>query len=241
MLKQLGVACGLIAAISCANRSSSSNMDKEANSDKGWISLFDGKTTKGWHTFNADTIGSAWKVQDGALYLDASQMVGWQSKSGGDIVTDASFDEFHLKLEWKISKNGNSGIMCFVQEGKQYSHPWKTGPEIQVLDNDGHPDGKIQKHRAGDLYDMIKSDKETVKPVGEWNLAEVIFDDNKLELRLNGHTAVTTTVGDQAWKDLIAGSKFKDMPGFGTITKGKIALQDHGNEVWFRNIMIKKL
>jgi hypothetical protein len=113
--------------------------------------------------------------------------------------------------------------------------------EMQVLDNNGHPDAKIVSHRAGDLYDLIVSSEETVKPVGEWNLAEIISKDGNLELHLNGVMIVSTTLWTPEWEALIAKSKFKTMTGFGTFKKGKIALQDHGDEVWFKNIRIKKL
>jgi hypothetical protein len=110
-----------------------------------------------------------------------------------------------------------------------------------VLDNNGHPDGKIKKHRAGDLYDLISSSSEPVKPVGEWNQAEIKIDHAKLDLFLNGVNVVSTTLWDDNWNKLVAGSKFKSMPGFAKFHSGKIGLQDHGNEVWYRNVMIKKL
>jgi hypothetical protein len=208
----------------------------------GWVSLFDGKTTTGWHTYGKSTIGEAWKVADGNLYLDTTQKDGWQIKGGGDIVSNDEFENFDLKLQWKIAKNGNSGIIFYVHEDTaKYQYVWKTGPEMQVLDNDGHADGKIIKHRAGDLYDLISCSKETVKPVGEWNDAEIISNNGKLDFYLNGTNVVSTTLWDDGWKKLVAGSKFKDMPDFGTYKKGHIALQDHGNAVWYRNIKIKKL
>ncbi len=207
----------------------------QANKD-GWQVLFDGKTTKGWHTYGKTTVGNAWKIADGAVYVDPS------IKEGGDLVTDNEYENFDLKLEWKISKNGNSGIMIFVKEdAAKYNETYVTGPEIQVLDNEGHPDGKITKHRAGDLYDLIKSSSEPVKPVGKWNQAEIIANKGKLQIFLNGTNVVTTTMWDDKWKQLIANSKFKDMPDFGKFNKGRIALQDHGNTVWYRNIKIKKL
>ena len=112
---------------------------------------------------------------------------------------------------------------------------------MQVLDNERHPDAKIPKHRAGDLYDLISSSQETVKPAGEWNHAEVKVQNGKLDLYLNGTNVVSTTMWDDNWKKMVAGSKFKSMPDFGTFKKGHIALQDHGNAVWYKNIKIKQL
>ncbi len=215
---------------------------KASTDTTGWISLFDGKTTTGWHTYGQPTVGAAWKVADGVLYLDTTQKEGWQIKGGGDIVSTDEFDNFDLKLQWKISKNGNSGIIFYIHEDTaKYQYVWKTGPEMQVLDNDGHSDGKIIKHRAGDLYDLITAKPEAAKPVGEWNDVEIISNNGKLDFFLNSQNVVSTTLWDDNWKKLVAGSKFKDMPDFGTYKKGHIALQDHGNAVWYRNIMIKKL
>lgn len=206
-----------------------------------WIYLFDGKTTKGWHSYGKSFAGAAWKVEDGVLFFDGSNKKD-PLVTGGDIVTDESFGNFHLKLEWKISKNGNSGIIFYVQdEPKKYDYVWFTGPEMQVLDNDGHPDGKIKKHRAGNLYDLVEGKEGAVNKVGEWNLVEIISNNGQLDFYLNGINVVSTTYGDAQWKALIAGSKFKTEPDFGKVFSGHIALQDHGDNVWYRNIMIKKL
>jgi len=211
--------------------------EKDNENKKGWISLFDGKTTKGWHSYGKTATGEAWKVTDGTLHLEPGKGL-----SAGDIVTDESFEDFDLKLEWKISKNGNSGIIFFIQdEPKKYDYIWYTGPEMQVLDNDGHPDGKIVKHRAGNLYDLIEGKEGVVKAVGEWNQVEIISKKGNLDLIMNGVTVVSTKLGDDNWKNLIAGSKFKTKPDFGKVFNGHIGLQDHGNEVWFRDIKIKKL
>ncbi|MBS9523773.1 DUF1080 domain-containing protein [Litoribacter alkaliphilus] len=207
----------------------------DMDQDSQWISLFDGQTLNGWTTYGKNTVGAAWKVQDGVLFFDSSE------EEGGDIVTDEVFDNFHLELEWKISKDGNSGIMFYVQESDEYRYPWQTGPEMQILDNDGHPDAKIRTHRAGDLYDLIESSEETVKPVGEWNKAEIISNNGQLDFYLNGVNTVSTTMWDEQWDEMVANSKFKGMPGFGRYQEGKIALQDHDDDVWFRNIRIKRL
>lgn len=208
---------------------------------EGWQLLFNGRNTDGWHNFNKNGIGPAWKVKGGCLYLDAAKAEGWQSLHGGDIVHEKVLTDFHLKLEWKISCNGNSGIMFYVQENSQYQYPWQTGPEMQVLDNEGHDDGRIQKHRAGDLYDLISCAKETVKPCLQWNKVDIISQNGKLTLKLNGTVVVTADLRSEEWKKLIAASKFSTMPGFGSFLSGKISLQDHGNPVWYRNIRVKEL
>jgi len=218
---------------------SSATTSKESE----WIILFDGKTTNGWHTYGTDTIGKAWKIQDSALYLDASKLLDEShTKEGGDIITDDEFENFDLKLDWKIAPKGNSGIMIYIHEDTtKFKTPWQSGPEIQVLDNAGHPDAKIKTHRAGDLYDLLSVSKETVKPAGEWNHVEVVSNKGKLDIYLNNEHVIDTTMWNDAWYKMIAKSKFKEFPGFGTYKKGKIGLQDHGFSVWFKNIMIKKL
>ena len=211
--------------------------------NEGWQLLFDGTTTNGWHKYGGGPAGNAWKVVDGSLFFDTSSKTDGPLTNGGDIVTDDEYENFYLKLEWKISPNGNSGIIFYVNEDDtvKHKHSYDTGPEMQVLDNDGHADGKIKKHRAGDLYDLVACSKETVKPVGEWNEVEIKSLNGKLDFYLNGENVVSTTMWDDNWKKLIADSKFKTWEGFGAYKKGKICLQDHGNAVWYRNIRIKQL
>ena len=221
-----------------ATEDSTTTATKSETTD--WVSLFDGKSTAGWHSYGKTTVDSIWKVADGAIYLDTT--IKAHSSVSQDLVSRDEYDNFHLKLEWKIAPKGNSGLIFYINEDTtKYKQTYYTGLEMQVLDNDGHPDGKIIKHRAADLYDLISCSKETVKPVGEWNLAEIISKDGKLELRLNDTTVVSTTLWDDNWKKMVAGSKFKTMPDFGTYKKGHIGLQNHGNMVWYRNIQIKKL
>lgn len=225
-----------------ATAANTTTMLSEAEQKEGWQLLFDGNSTKGWHKYGGAPVGAAWKVVDGTLHLSVSEKKDWQAQNGGDIVSDDEFENFHLKLEWKIDTCGNSGMMFYVHEDTaKYKYPWETGPEMQVLDNKCHPDAKIPKHRAGDLYDLISSSKETVKPALEWNLAEIKCVNGKLEFFLNGENVVTTQLWDDAWKKMVAGSKFVKMPDFGTYKKGRIALQDHGNNVWYRNVRIKRL
>lgn len=213
-----------------------------AEKEQGWALLFNGTSTAGWHTYGKEGIGKAWKVENGTLHLDAASKQQWTTPEGGDIVTAEAFDNFHLKLEWKIAPKGNSGIMFYVQnDGAKYPYPWHTGPEMQVLDNGGHPDAKIHKHRSGDLYDLIAVSQETTRPPGEWNAVEIVANRGQLDFHINGAHVLHTTLWDDAWRTLVAGSKFRDMPGFAAFKKGRIALQDHGDDVWFRNIRIKRL
>jgi len=208
----------------------------------GWELLFDGSSLQGWHSYGEAVAGSAWKAEDGAIRLDDSLKQEEKITGGGDLTTDAEYGNFDLKLDWKIDTNGNSGIIFYVNEDTvKYKKSYETGPEMQVLDNNGHPDAKIIKHRAGDLYDLISCSKETVKPALEWNRVEIKSLNGKLDFWLNGENVVSTTMWDDNWKNMIANSKFKQWADFGTFKSGKICLQDHGNNVWFRNIRIKKL
>jgi hypothetical protein len=213
--------------------------DEEKNA--GWQLLFDGNSKSNFHVFNKKSDGAAWQIVDGALHLDTTNKKDGKIAGGGDLVTNDEYGNFDLKLDWKIAAGGNSGILFYVQEGPKFGETYHTGPEMQVLDNAAHPDAKIIKHRAGDLYDLITSSPETVKPAGEWNQVEIVSNKGALEFHLNGTKVVSTTLWDDAWKKMIAASKFKQWPGFGTYKTGHIALQDHGNAVWYRNIRIKKL
>jgi hypothetical protein len=206
----------------------------EAQLAEGWKLLFDGQTTKGWRNFNKETIGGAWKVENGELFLDNSEKEG-----RGDIITDEAYENFELMLEWKIDSCGNSGILFNVVEDPAYNTVWVTGPEMQVLDNNCHPDAKITKHRAGDLYDLISCSEETVKPAGEWNQVRILSENGSYQFWLNGTNVVNFTMHTEEWNAMVANSKFKTMPAFGKARSGHIALQDHDDRVWYRNIRIR--
>ena len=212
----------------------------DAEKKEGWQLLFDGTSTAGWHSYGKPGAGSSWKTADGVLYLDSTKVDG--KREEGDLLTDKEYENFHLALDWKLAPGGNSGIIFLIKEDSvKYKRTYETGPEMQVLDNAGHKDGKIEKHHAGDLYDLVASSTEPVKPTGEWNHAEIKLDKGKLDFYLNGTNIVSTTMWDDNWKKLVANSKFKTWEGFAAFKKGKICLQDHGNAVWYRNMRIKKL
>lgn len=216
---------------------------KEGNmngSGEQWVNML-GQKDK-WHVYNKPSVFSAaWSLKDGVLALSDAEKVNGRIVNGGNMVYDEELTNFHFKFEWKITPNGNSGILFLSREDPKYGQPYETGPEMQILDNDGHPDGKIKKHRAGDLYDLVACSRETVKKVGEWNLAEIKLKDGLLQFYLNGEEVVKTTMWDDSWNQLIAGSKFKTWTDFAKFKTGKIVLQDHDNGVSFRNMMLRKL
>jgi hypothetical protein len=200
---------------------------------QGWRLLFDGKDLKGWRVYHKQDIPPAWTVEDGAIAL---------TKGGaGDLMTIEEFGDFDLTLEWKISPKGNSGVIYHVKELDDAKDTYNTGPEMQVLDNDGHADGKIPSHRAGAIYDLVVPQNAVPKPVGEWNQARILVSKGHIEHWLNGVKVAESSYGDANWKAMVAKSKFGVMPHFGLAMNGHIALQDHGNPVWYRNIKIRKL
>jgi len=190
-------------------------------------------TLDAWRNYKADTLSDKWKVEDGAIMLTGS--------GGGTIVTKEEYDNFELEMEWKISEGGNSGLFFNVIESDELGPAWHSGPEYQLLDNERHQDAQIRKHRAGDNYDVQQSTVETVKPAGEWNTTRLVVNGSQVEHYLNGEKVVEYELGSQAWQDSVAASKFAELPMYGKADKGHIALQDHGDQVWFRNIRIREL
>jgi len=204
---------------------------------EGWQLLFDGKTTKGWHNYGKKGISPLWKVEDGALLMS--------QKGAEDIATDKEYENFEFQLEWKIAEGGNSGIYYLVKEDpKKYVKGWYTGPEMQILDDDKHPDaprGKDGNRKAGSLYDLIPATNKQLRPVGQWNHVRIIVNKGKVEHWLNGSKVVEYDLNGPEFAELVKGSKFSTLPDFAKFRKGRIVLQDHGDLVWFRNMKIKKL
>lgn len=205
-----------------------------------WQTLFDGKTLAGWHTFQkaGQPVSDKWAVENGAIHFTGG-------RGAGDLVTDKEYGNFELEIEWKIAEGGNSGIIYHVNEDPKYKATYQTGPEMQVLDNERHPDAK-QGHdgnrTAGALYDLQKPITPNAgKPAGEWNKARLKIVDGKAEQYLNGKKIAEYPTSGPEWEAMVANSKFKGWEGFGKFSTGKIALQDHGDQVWFRNVRIREL
>ncbi len=215
----------------------------QAEIDDGWKLLFDGETTNGWRGYDRDSFPQAgWVVADGALMCQGSGQ-GEAGGQGGDIIYDKKFKDFDLKLEWKISEGGNSGIFYLAEEvpGEEI---WKNAPEMQILDNERHIDanmGKDGNRKAGSLYDLIPAVPQNAHPAGEWNQVEIIVYQGTVVHKMNGEQVLEYHLGTPDFEAIVAGSKFKDYPEFAKYREGYIGLQDHGNDVWFRNIKIKEL
>jgi len=215
--------------------------EKEAKT--GWILLFDGKTSNGWRGYNKTNFPSDWNIEDGAIHLKGSGNGEAGSVNGGDLIYNRKFSNFHLRIDWKISDGGNSGIFYLAQEipGKEI---WRTAPEFQVLDNDRHPDamlGKDGNRQAGSLYDLIPANPQNTKPAGEWNTAEILSYQGTIIHFQNGEKILEYHLWTPEWNELVKNSKFPSYnPDWAKVAKeGFIGLQDHGNDVWYRNIRIQ--
>jgi hypothetical protein len=198
--------------------------------DTGWKSLFDGRTTAGWRGYRSKTMPAGWQVVDGALS---------RVDSAGDIITNEKYGNFELALEWKVAPGGNSGIFYRVGEDSDYA--WRTGLEMQVLDDARHPDGRSPLTSAGSLYAIYPAPRGVVRPAGEWNAVRIVVNGHHIEHWLNGVKVVEAELGSPDWEARVKQSKFATMPGYGRTATGYIGLQDHGDRVAYRNIRIRIL
>jgi hypothetical protein len=223
---------GTAALLSCQSPApkSSETGENAPQVDTAWVSLND---FSAWRNYKADTLSPLWVKEEGAIKL---------TKAGaGDLISRDTFSNFELELEWKISLKGNSGIFYNVVEGDSMPAPYYSAPEMQIVDNTGHPDGAIIKHQAGDNYDMQSCSPNVSKAAGEWNQVRIVAKDGHIEQWFNGTLVVEYQYYSPEWNKQLAASKFKDWPYYGKSLTGHIGLQDHGDMVWFRNLRIRRL
>jgi len=198
-----------------------------------WIVLFDGHSIDAWRGFQREDFpAGGWQIENGSL----KTIVGGDRC---DIITKDKFKDFELELEWRVSPGGNSGIFYRVTE--DYPAVWQSAPEMQVLDDSLHNDGKDPRTSAGSLYGLIAPTNKVLKPVGQYNSVRIVVKGDHVEHWLNGIQILQYELRSEQLQKLIAESKFKDFSGFAKAQEGYIALQHHGEEVWYRNIRIRPL
>jgi hypothetical protein len=200
----------------------------------GWRLLFDGRTTGGWHTFGRDRV-VGWDVKDGELIA-----LGQGGDRANDIVTDEEFENFELVVDWKLAPRANSGIFFNVVE-QGYDMVYATGPEYQLIDDDGWPDKLEDWQHTAANYAMHPPSQKAAKPVGEWNHTRIVVKAGHVEHWLNGVKVVEYEMWTTDWQRRVQAGKWKDYPGYGKAKRGRIGLQDHGNRIWFRNIKVRAL
>ena len=196
-----------------------------------WKSLFDGKSTAGWRNYKKESVGPGWTVVNGVLTRSG--------EGAGDIITTDRYANFELALDWKVAEGGNSGIFYRATEDNNYI--WQSAPEMQVLDDAKHADGKSPLTSAGSNFALYPAPRGVVRPAGEWNSARLIVNGNHVEHWLNGQKLLEYELGSAEWIDRVAKSKFNTMPNYGKAREGHIGLQDHGDPVEFRDIRIRVL
>lgn len=236
-LLSFGSAAVALALLPVVSAQTPSGPAQARGSDAGWISLFDGKSLQGWRGYKkTDAAGSRWTVQNGLLTLPAKD--GKDTRGSRDIISAETFDRFELSWEWKVSTGGNSGLKYFVLEDMDSA----IGHEYQIIDDERHPDAKIGVERqTASLYDVLTPANRTLKPAGEFNTSRIVSNGSTVEHFLNDGKVLSYTLGSPALKTAILDSKFKDVARFGTLQKGHILLQDHGDQVWYRNLRIRRL
>lgn len=237
MYKKFILYC-VIVLLSFTTYAQTPNMLTDEEKKDGWKLLFDGSSFTGWHSYNKGYPGAEWEIKDGCIHLVDRARPVWGVEK--DLITYRDFTNFHLKLEWKIAQNGNSGVMFWVQEDPN-KPPFFTGPEMQVLDDFGNsPCTSIPKQRAGELFNVIAASQRTTKPAGEWNQIEIYCKDGFVKFYQNGVNIISTQIGDDNWRNLVTIGYGDKRPLLGVVRMGKIDLQNAGDEVWYRNIKIKE-
>lgn len=243
LIHLLTIIMGALVFNACGPQKAGPNQLTQEEMEEGWELLFDGETTEHFRGYGMDNFPEkGWKVEDGTLHVIGTGK--GEAGGGGDIITREKYGNFELSLEWKVSEGGNSGIFYLAQE-KPDQPIWKSAPEMQILDNEKHPDAKLGvdgNRAAGSLYDLIPGDESAVKPVGEWNHVKILVYKGTVVHWVNDKNVLEYHLWTKDWEEMVKNSKFKEYEDFLNPAKeGYIGLQDHGDDVWFRNIKIKRM
>ena len=201
-----------------------------AEREAGWRLLFDGQSLDGWRRYDGEPMTGGWVVDDGALA---------HARGGRSIITDDVFEDFELSLEWKVEPGGNSGIFYRAAPGEE--EIFHSAPEMQVLDDAAHADGRSPLTSAGSNYGLNGVAPGVVHPAQEWNQSRIVVQGNRVEHWLNGVKVVEYELGSADWRKKVATSKFAQWPAYGQAPRGHVGLQDHGDRVWFRNLKLREI
>src|SRR5690606_9500816 len=214
----------------------------EAEAAAGWELLCDGKSLDGWKRYNADEIGPLWVVEDGMIVCKGEGLGEGTEEIGGSLMTTRQFGNFELTVDWKITPGGNSGILYHVIESPEYSHDYHTGPEYQIMDDEGWNGELRDEQKVGSNYDMhAPSANKKVNPVGEWNTSKIVYNNGHVEHWLNGEKILEFEEGTPDFEERYQKSKWPEFPGWNKSKTGAISLQDHGANVYFKNIKVREL
>jgi hypothetical protein len=231
LLVALAAGVCLVHETTAAEAATAPKAGKAKKREKGFTPLLKGEKEKIWVGYNKEAgWPEGWEIVDGVLH---------RTSGGGDLQTVEDFKDFDLRFGWKVSEGGNSGVMYRVS--REQGPAYLTGPEYQVLDNAKHQDGKNPTTSSGSLYAMYAPQGAEVKPAGEWNSGRIVVRGNHVRHFLNGKKVVDAEIGSDDWNKKLAESKFASWPKFAKNDHGFIVIQDHGDEVWYRNVRIKKL
>lgn len=233
--RQLTASCAIFLAATAvaesvqADDATAAEQEKRAKAEKGFAPLLEGDGRETWVGYGLDGWPLGWELADGVLH---------RKGGGGDLRTVKKYGNFELRFQWKVAPGGNSGV---IYRAKQQDAPaYRTGPEFQILDNASHGDGKNPLTSAGALYGLYAPAKDAAKRVGQWNSARIVVRGDRVRHFLNDEKVVECELGSDDWNHRVAESKFAEWPEYGKMKRGHIVLQDHGDEVWFRNMRIKE-
>jgi hypothetical protein len=218
------------------DRNSEPNSLTNNEKDKGWLLLFNGTSTEGWHGYNLSGFPDSWTLEEGTLTMNSK---GGQEDQ--DIITNKKYKSFAFSFDFKLTKGANSGIIFQIEENPKYEFPYETGPEFQIIDQDNWPDKLEDWQILGANYAMYPPLAKPYKPVGEWNSALLVVDGNHVTQILNGVVVVTYDKYSEDWKKKRDSGKWSDFPDYGKFDEGHISLQNHGTKVWYRNLKIKEI